>query len=137
MSEEIVTVEQAAQMLNLHPKTVQRHIREGRIKATRIGKSYRIARSHLDAFAGVAAGRDAPTARATCILDIPDITVEAAERLATFLHAVALGGGSDTPPLHLQTAFDPATRSQKIVLVGSPGDTGRLLEMIDVQLRRR
>jgi excisionase family DNA binding protein len=52
MSEELYTVEMAAERLKLHPKTVLRFIRDGRLRATRIGKSYRILRSDLDAFGG-------------------------------------------------------------------------------------
>ena len=57
MSQQLVTVEQAAQELSLHPKTVLRYIRDNRLPATRVGRSYRILRSELDAFAGIASGR--------------------------------------------------------------------------------
>ncbi|MDU0339077.1 helix-turn-helix domain-containing protein [Bosea rubneri] len=139
MSESLVTVEQAAVELNLHPKTVLRYIREGRLPATRVGKSYRIARSRLDAFAGIADGRPgaAAEARATCIVDIPDIALERAERIATFLQAVALTGDAETPPLHLETVFDPQTAKLKVVLIGDPSDVGRILEMLQLQMGSR
>lgn len=138
MSDHLVTVEQAATQLNLHPKTVLRYIRDGRLAATRIGKSYRITRVALDAFAGVASGvpESAASARATCVVDIPDIDVTMAERMATFLQAFAMTGTADTPQLQLQTAFDPATRSLKVVLIGIPADVGKLLEMLQMQMDR-
>jgi excisionase family DNA binding protein len=109
MSRLLFTVEQAAQQLNLHPKTVLRYIRDGRLTATRMGKSYRIPRAELDAFAGLASGSAStgPDARTTCITDISGVTVEAAERVATFLQSAAMAGDAGTPPLCLQTAFDP------------------------------
>ena len=136
MSGILVTVEEAAEQLNLHPKTVLRYIRDGRLPATRIGKSYRIAREQLDAFAGIVRGRaDVESgARATCIVDIPDLTVGEAERLATFLHAAALSGDADTPALHLETAFDPQSRAMKVVVIGSPSDAGQLLGMLDMRV---
>lgn len=138
MIDALITVEQAAEQLKLHPKTVLRHIREGRLPATRIGKSYRIERSKLDAFAGMAGGRIATQgARATCIVDIPNLTSADAQRIATFLGAVAMTGDADTPPLHLSTAFDPTTETLKVVIVGSPADAGKLLEMLEMQLSRR
>ncbi|ARP99131.1 helix-turn-helix domain-containing protein [Pseudorhodoplanes sinuspersici] len=139
MSDVLVTVEQAADALNLHPKTILRYIHEGRLPATRVGKSYRIARTNLDAFAGVASGKSEATAgvRTTCIVDIPDVSAEAAERTATFLHAAAMAGDGGTPPLHLQTAFDPPARSMKVVMIGSPSDVSKLLEMLQLQLRAR
>jgi excisionase family DNA binding protein len=139
MSESLVTVEQAAEQLNLHPKTVLRYIREGRLPATRVGKSYRIVRANLDAFAGIASGRaeTAAGARATCIVDIPMSSVDGAERIATFLHAAALSGDAETPPLHLETAFDPLAGVMKLVVIGSPSDVARLLELMQLQQRGR
>lgn len=137
MSNPLFTVEQAAQQLNLHPKTVLRYIRDGRLTATRMGKSYRILRAEVDAFAGLASGsaQTGPEARTTCITDIPDVTVEASERVATFLQSVAMTGDAGTPPLHLQTAFDPLARALKIVMIGNPSDVGRLLEMLHLHMR--
>jgi len=139
MSDLIITVEQAAEELNLHPKTVLRYIRDGRLPATRVGKSYRIARARLDAFAGIARGKaeSGIDARATCIVEIADIALVGAERTATFLQSVAMTGDAETAPLHVQTAFDPSTRSLKVVAIGSPSDVGRLLEMLQLQLRAR
>lgn len=136
MASPLLTVEEAAEALKLHPKTVLRHIREGRLAATRIGKAYRIDRARLDEFAGVAQGHAQPAAgaRATVIVEVPNMTVEAAERLATLIGAVALSGDAETRPLHLNTAFDPTTGGLKIVLVAAPADAARLLEMIDMGL---
>lgn len=139
MLDDLVTVEQAAEQLNLHPKTVLRYIRDGRLPATRIGKSYRIARAKLDAFVGVPSGQSQAVAgaRTTCIVDIPNVSVDGAERIATFLHAAAMTGNADTPPLHLETVFDPLAKSLKVVMIGSPSDVGKLLEMLHLQMRAR
>ncbi|MCW5713035.1 MAG: excisionase family DNA-binding protein [Bauldia sp.] len=138
MSDILISVDQAAAQLNLHPKTVLRYIHDGRLPATRVGKSYRIAQGKLDAFAGVAAGVAAAVveARATCIVDVPGIAVESASRLANFLNAAAMTGDARSPAMHLQTAFDPARGTLKIVLVGVPSDVARLLEMVGLQLGR-
>jgi excisionase family DNA binding protein len=139
MSSTLVTVEQAAEQLSLHPKTVLRHIREGRLPATRIGKSYRIEQARLDAFAGVTSGRVGalPDAHTTCVIDMGGLTTDDAKRIATFLGAAALTGDADTPPLHLTTAFDPRAGTLKIVVVGSPIDVARVLELVDMQSSSR
>jgi excisionase family DNA binding protein len=139
MSQPLFTVEQAAQELNLHPKTLRRYIRDGRLTATRVGKSYRILRADLDAFAGLARGRpDTDSiARTTCITDLSDLTVEAAARIASFLQAAAITGDADTPPLHFHTAFDPQAATLKVVMIGSPSDVGRLLEMLHLHTKTR
>jgi len=139
MYADLITVEQAAEHLNLHPKTVLRYIRDGRLAATRVGKSYRIVRAELDAFAGVVSSRSeaAAIARATCIVDIPHVTVGEAERLATFLQSAALASPADSPALQLQTAFDPLAKSVKVVLIGSPSNVAKLLEMLQLQMKAR
>jgi excisionase family DNA binding protein len=37
-------------MLNIHPKTIQRYIREGKLRATKIGKGWRITGHDLSTF---------------------------------------------------------------------------------------
>ena len=41
----------AAEILDLHPKTVRRFIREGRIKANKVGREWRIRKEDLRDFA--------------------------------------------------------------------------------------
>jgi len=129
MSTPLITVEQAAQQLGLHPKTVLRHIREGRLRATRIGKSYRITSTDLNAFAGLDAGPAAGTRtiRATCTIDLKGLSAEDAYRIDTFLGAAARSRDPGRPPLHASTAYDPALRTLKVVLVGDPGDIAPML----------
>ena len=44
------TVEQISQMLSMHPKTIQRYIREGKLSATKIGNSWRVSGHDLSRF---------------------------------------------------------------------------------------
>lgn len=135
MTQPIFTVSQAARQLKLHPKTVLRYIREGRLEATRIGKAYRIAAGALDAFAGIAVGASLQEdrARTTCIVDFPDMSATSAQRMETILHAAAMAGDAGTPRLHLQTAYNPFDKTLKIVMIGSTGDIRKLLEMVELQ----
>lgn len=47
---EVLTPEQVAEFLAVSRKTVYRLIRNGDLVATRVGRQYRIPRSHLDLF---------------------------------------------------------------------------------------
>src|SRR5690606_37646424 len=136
MSGTLLTVDEAAQQLRLHPKTVLRHIREGRLRAARIGKGYRISPADLAAFAGVEPVRSdaAGDARATCTLDVPDISAEAANRIALYLGSATVGGGggASRPPLYVSTAFDPHRRMLKVTVIGDPGDVASVLELFQV-----
>ncbi|MBI2020040.1 helix-turn-helix domain-containing protein [Candidatus Daviesbacteria bacterium] len=48
--EEFYTVEQAARTLKVHPLTVRRYIKEGKLKAYRVGGNIRIALEDLRSF---------------------------------------------------------------------------------------
>lgn len=56
MENEFYTVEQIAEMLGLHPKTIRRFIREGKIMARKIGKQWRISGDDLKDFTGAGDG---------------------------------------------------------------------------------
>lgn len=129
MSGSLYTVEQAAERLKLHPKTVLRMIREGRLNAARIGKAYRIAGADLDAVAGVARveAREAPD-RATVIADFGELSPDLANRLATTLGAMLGSQHAHPNPITLETAYDPLLRRLKVVAVASPEDAAALLK---------
>lgn len=139
MSEELYTVDQAAERLKLHAKTVLRAIREGRLRATRVGKSYRILKGDLDAFAGVPA-RAATTSGGepwiTSIVDIPDVWPEIAQKWArtvtNALNARPPGG----PPLRADVIYEPERSHLKIIVVGPPGDVVNLMNLIRVWLEQ-
>lgn len=38
MNKDYYTVNQISNMLNIHPKTIQRYIREGKLRAAKVGK---------------------------------------------------------------------------------------------------
>lgn len=50
MADKYYTVEQISQMLAMHPKTIQRYIREGKLHAFKVGKSWRVAGHDLSVF---------------------------------------------------------------------------------------
>ena len=51
MPEKYYTVDQISELLSIHPKTVQRYIREGKLRANKIGKSWRVTGHDLSVFA--------------------------------------------------------------------------------------
>jgi excisionase family DNA binding protein len=128
MYEELCTVEQAAERLRLHPKTVLRMIRDGRLPATKIGKAYRIQRPDLEALAGAvrAEARQSPD-RATCIGDFADLSPEVGMRLASMMTGLAGGREARPDPLRVETAYDPDLRRLKVVIVGAPTDAANML----------
>jgi excisionase family DNA binding protein len=133
MSDEVYTVEQFAERLKLHPKTVLRFIREGRLRAVKVGKSYRILRSDLEAMTGVLTGRaDRAGVRVTSVVDIEGVDPERAQRIARQLTAARMSQTAHPDPMNLDLAHDPVRRSLKVIIVGSPGDTAAMLQLVGV-----
>jgi excisionase family DNA binding protein len=50
MEEQILTAEQVAKILQVHPFTVLKFIKKGKLKAAKLGRVYRIRKKDLDEF---------------------------------------------------------------------------------------
>jgi excisionase family DNA binding protein len=132
---DLYTVERAATLLGLHIKTVRGYVRDGRLKATRVGKSYRIARADLEAFAGGPV-EPRPVARqrrvdVSTVVQIDAVSPELASRVSTMITA-ASGVPVDAQRLHVQTLYDEEYASMKIILAGGPAPVAETLKLIDV-----
>lgn len=136
--DELCTVEQAAGQLKLHPKTVLRFIREDRLRATRVGKSYRILRADLDAFSGLPARDEpaAPQAWTTSIVDVPGASPSLAKALARQVPGALNARSRNGAPMRAEVVHDPERSHVKIVITGTPGDAAALLSLIRVWLEQ-
>jgi excisionase family DNA binding protein len=134
---ELCTVEFAADRLKVHQKTILRFIRCGRLKATRIGKSYRILRSDLEAFAGVAlAAASAAETTVTSIVDVPDVAPDLAKKWSQAIVSALHARHNRTPPLRAEVIYESERSHFKVVIVGAPGDTMNLLGLIRIWVER-
>lgn len=131
MSTDLLTVEATAELLHLHPKTVLRFIRSGRLKATKVGKQYRILRSDLDALVGAADRAPAASARVTSVVDITGVDATLLNRLSTLLLASINTHDARAEAISLDIAHDPVRHSVKVIIVAAPADTAALLGFID------
>ncbi len=61
MQERILTPEQVAQILQVHPFTVLKFIKQGKLKASKLGRVYRIRESELESFLDQTSGKVAKT----------------------------------------------------------------------------
>jgi excisionase family DNA binding protein len=134
MSQDLYSVEQVAELLNLHVKTVRSYVREGRLKAVRIGKQYRIAGEDLAAMTGrpVASFKPEPVVRerhveVSSIVEIHAISPETANRLTTSLIATAKG-------VRVETIYDAQRGHMKIILVGSMDMNASYFKLINTLL---
>lgn len=129
MSAELYSVEQVAEKLGLHVRTVRNYVRDGRLKAVRIGKQYRIAREDLDALMG-----QSPSAtryvEVSSVVRVDGISARDADRVISLLMALVNGPRDGDGPLRVETMRDPERQSLKIIVLGSADTTSELLKAI-------
>jgi len=135
MKDDMYSVEQVADRLGLHVRTVRAYIRAGRLRAVRIGKQYRIAASDLDALTGQTPPAVAPgPAEVSSIVQIDGVDRAAADRLGTLVLASANTGHDQANPLRVQTVHDEDRHRLKIIILGDPAATAELLHLLDAVL---
>ncbi|MBA0342526.1 DNA-binding protein [Stenotrophomonas maltophilia] len=137
MSPALLTVDQAAQQLSLHPKTVLRHIRSGQLRATRIGKSYRITAEDLDMFTGTVREPSAARPQMTTVVDIPGCGAARAADLVRALHARVTGREADDEPLRMETIYSPEHDVLKLIVIGGLAGSTALLVSLQRLLQDR
>ncbi|WP_335936165.1 helix-turn-helix domain-containing protein [Streptomyces sp. PTD5-9] len=130
------SVEQVAGLLGLHVRTVRGYVRDGRLRATRVGRQYRINVEDLEAFTGVPAPAPARRSRHTevsGIVRIDAIGPEETMRLTNLVMAVAQGRRPEDGdgPLRVETVYDEERATLKIVVLGGLATTADLLKIID------
>jgi excisionase family DNA binding protein len=131
MAQEVYSVEQVATQLGLHVRTVRNYVRDGRLKAVRIGKQYRITAADLAAFTGLPAG-PAPAKRAdlSSVVEIDDVDRSTADRIATTIHASLQGPRDGGESLRVETIYDKERAVMKIIVLGDLAAGADLLRMV-------
>jgi excisionase family DNA binding protein len=139
--QELYSVDQVASLLGLHVRTVRRYVREGRLKATRIGKQYRVRAEDLQDFGGKALADDAPRVtrrtrhvEVSGIVEIDAISPEEAARITNGVLAAANVRPDEDPALRIDATYSEERGRLKIVVMGGLATTAQVLGMIDLYL---
>jgi excisionase family DNA binding protein len=137
MTQELYSVEQVAGLLKLHVRTVRNYVREGRLKAIRIGKQYRVAREDLEAMTGKAAASLEPEpvrreryVEVSSIVEIDAISGEAAGRMMTLLTSMANTRTGGDQPLRIESIYHEERARLKVILTGSLATNTSYLQFI-------
>ena len=124
--------------MGLHVKTVRNYVREGRLKAVRIGKSYRIGATDLAGLTGQPVSSLDPEpaprhryAEVSSIVEVDAVSPALADRVTSLLLGASNSrDGSEPHPLRVQTIYD-ATRGQlKVIVIGGIETTASILKII-------
>ena len=134
MSQHLYTVDQVAERLNLHAKTIRRYIRDGRLKAKRIGKEYRVARVDLDEFAG--APHPEPVARTrevtvSSIVDVDAISPGDSQRITTLLMAALNSRRGEPDHPRVDTIYYEERGRLRVTITAGAALTCDLIRMVE------
>ena len=137
MPQNLYSPEQVAERLGLHVRTIRNYVREGRLRAVRIGKQYRIASRDLAKLTGQSVAEfESPAPRAqirsevSSIVDIDDISPELADRITTLLMGAANGRGRRDTASRAQAIYHPDRMHLKIILVSSIEDNAAYFRLL-------
>jgi excisionase family DNA binding protein len=137
MAQELYSADQVAALLGLHVRTVRAYVRDGRLKAVRIGKQYRIAREDLEAFTGRALAPPREAVRrqrhieVSSIVEIDAVDPETASRVSNGLVGAAQGrhqGGEE--PVRVSAIYDPERARLKVIVTGGMATTTQFLGLV-------
>jgi len=141
MGQTLYSVEQVADRLGLHARTVRNYVREGRLKAVRIGKQYRIAAEDLAAMTGrpEAAFDREPVRRhrfveVSSIVEIDAISPETANRVTNLLMGAAKGRRDGDQALRMETIYNEERGHLKVILVGGMDTNASMFRAIQAVL---
>ncbi len=145
---ELFTVDQVAQILDMHPRTVRRYIREGKVKANKVGGEWRIRKedaemfmsgnfeqsrenaiedvqSYIDGFSGQATERMQVCAVLDCYVESNDEAFEIAKIVMKHLN-----DGQDHGRAKSQYFYDKDTHKGRYILWGNPSFIGKILSSV-------
>lgn len=140
MEKEFYTVDQIAKMLNIHPKTIQRYIREGKLRATKIGKSWRISGHDLSCFTekneAVYSAKSEISVenrvKASSVIDITVINREEANRISNSLTAAMNVKPVECGHASLHTQFLEADNVLRITLWGNANFMSGIFSFVEI-----
>ncbi len=129
MQDELLSVDQVAEKVSLHPRTVRRFIREGRLKASKLGKQWRILRRDLDALTGEVSADDTREADRVQVSAVVDIRVDAeqADRIFTSMLAAVTAKGPEYGMVHYESLYLRDEHKARLMFWGDAAFIGNAL----------
>lgn len=147
------TVNQIAEMFEMHPKTIRRYIRDGNLKANKVGGQWRITEVELKQFIegndelredwitqwqeevrGFIDGKNNKEDGKFQVVTIIDVFVESSEEAkerATSLMEVINSYESQGTKAKFRYFYEPEVNKARFILSGAPGFIRQMLDVLE------
>jgi excisionase family DNA binding protein len=139
MNKEWYSVEELATLLQLHPKTVQRFIREGRIQGSKLGRSWKVHRDALKAFSHaelateptIDPDAEAPgrAVRVSAVIEVPGQGPEAAARIARNIMGALASPDAARGSAGFSFGYHEGSRTARYTFTGQPDFIARIMAL--------
>ena len=127
--------------MGLHVRTVRNFVRDGRLKAVRVGKQYRIAAGDLAGLTGRPPVSFEPESvrryryvEVSSIIEIDAVSPETANRLTNVLMGAAKSSERGLTPPRMETIYDEERARMKVILIGSMENNASAFRVIQAVL---
>ena len=137
MHNDLLSVDHVAEILGLHPRTIRRFIRDGRLKAKKLGKQWRIHRRDLDALVGEEAasfGRKSDRIQASTVVDIHVDDAQQADRIFNSMLAAVTAKGPEYGSVHYESLYLRDENKAKLMFWGDAAFIGNALILLHKML---
>ncbi|NLK88301.1 MAG: helix-turn-helix domain-containing protein [Clostridiaceae bacterium] len=135
MTKDYYTVEQISEILNIHPKTIQRYIREGRLPAVKIGKSWRITGHDLSVFiegeGSMGSASKKRTTQSTIASSVVDINVNRKQDAIRIMNTLTASLNTKPPEYGRSSMQTQYIERENMVRVTLWGDVRFMAIMMD------
>jgi excisionase family DNA binding protein len=117
------SLDQVAERLGLHVRTVRAYVRSGRLRALRIGKQYRVAREDLEAIFSAGNSGNAVARRrnaeVSSVVQMSAVTQNMVLRITDHLRSAVRAPRDDGSALRVETIYDQGHAELKVIVIGS------------------
>lgn len=159
MEDKFYTIDQVAAILGMHHKTIRKFITEGKLKANKVGKQWRITGHDLSNFTednGVSNKRDLSAGKIdfstnnvevgygserkiniATVVDINEVNMDAYRKLSNMLLAVMNSKDAKMNDATINLKHYPEGGNVKVMLWGSVEFTKEMLDFIEVLINSK
>lgn len=137
------TVEQVSDLLSMHPKTIQRYIREGKLQAKKVGKGWRIAGHDLSVFTEGSSVADADFSKPidekitmSTVIDIKTSCPEESIQITNMLIGASNSKQTGVQRSTMHTQYIEYEKTLRVTLWGGIEFVQKMLDIISVVVKQ-
>jgi excisionase family DNA binding protein len=148
MEQKFYSVDEIAGILNLHPKTVRRIIREGKLRARKIGRAWKISQESFKEYAHgelkqekeeepPVPSRDLKQRiTVSAVIEITEQGSQEATRISNSLIALLNSKDASWGETRFDFIYHPEIRKARFILYGSPGFIAAVMKSFEMITRQ-